>query len=415
MSQANPPNRYDYLNVDDPMFAVIAVDAILSDAIAVGASDVHLHPGVKQWDVLMRIDGVLTPVGQLDRRGENDPVTRMMVLAGLPTYRANQPMEGRLSWPQQDSPSQIPSRPPSDVSSRAADVSMRLGVFPTVHGTRAVVRLLRKSDRFDSLDSLGLSDDVRDALVAMTDRTDGAILLAGPAGSGKTTTLYAMLRRIATATPRRSVVTIEDPVESLIDSISQSELSGAGAMSLAAALKSAVRQDSEVLLVSEIRDPETAHALVQASLTGHLVFSSLHAGDIPSALRRMVQMGVPHHAVRSGVGAIVCQRLLRRLCPDCERGKSERRQSERRQCEKCSDTGYHGRFPVATCVTLDGNDPVGDALAESLERGDSLSEMRRVFTEADEQGRADLRVRASEWVAAGWTDQNEVYRVLGRS
>ena len=233
-----------------------------------------MNPGSDIWEILFRIDGVLVGFGELSRKGDHDPVTRLMVLAGLPTYRDGQPMEGRLKWPDR-------SIAGSDVHG-CQEVSFRLGVFPTVHGARAVIRLLRKDDQFDSLDSLGLHQDARDRLVEMTARTDGAILMTGPTGSGKTTTLYAMLRRIAAGEPKRSVVTIEDPVESIIDSISQSELTSSGELSLASALRSVVRQDSEVLLISEIRDPDTAHAVMHAALTGHLIFSSLHAGDVPS-------------------------------------------------------------------------------------------------------------------------------------
>ncbi len=239
-------------------------------------------------------------------------------------------------------------------------------------------------------------------------QTDGAVLLSGPTGSGKTTTMYAMLRRIAGETPRRSVMTIEDPVETVIDAISQSELDPSSGMTLASALRSAVRQDSEVLLVSEIRDPETAEAALQASLTGHLVFSSLHATDVAASLRRLVQLGVPSYVIRSGVRAIVTQRLLRRLCQQC-RGRSQSNADS--VCEDCLGTGYHGRIPVAQCIRLDGSDPVGEALAETLESGSSATEMRRAAKAA---GAVDLHSLAQTCVDQGITDLAEVYRVLGR-
>ncbi|TWT93920.1 GspE/PulE family protein [Stieleria varia] len=386
-------NRFANLPVHSAQYAVQAIDAVLADAITSKASDIHLQPRADGWEVLYRIDGVLAPVGALARHSDCDPVTRLMVLAGLPTYRDTQPMEGRLNWTSS-----------TVATENDGDVSMRLGVFPSVHGPRAVVRLLRRNDQFDSIESLGLPDRVREQLITMSERTSGAVLLAGPAGSGKTTTMYAMLRRIAGMRPRRSVVTIEDPVESLIDSISQSEINRGGGMTLASALRSAVRQDSEVLLVSEIRDPETAQAVMQASLTGHLIFSSIHAGDIPAALRRLVQFGVPPHAIRSGIGAVVCQRLLRRLCSSCH-GNG---------CDACSDTGYHGRLPIAGALTLDGIDPIGDALADSLERGDSLGAMRQCMVDAAaSSGMDDLRSCAESYVQQGWTDEKEVYRVLG--
>lgn len=380
------------LDPSDPNFAVDAVDLILPMAISRGASDIHLQPRENSWEVLFRIDGVLSVADTLRGGGTSDPVTRLMVLSGLPTYRSGQPMEGRLNW--------------SGDESIGETVSMRLGVYPTVHGPRAVVRLLRKNDSHDSIESLSLTDDVTDQLLELCDQTDGAVLLSGPTGSGKTTTMYAMLRRIAGMTPRRSVMTIEDPVESVIDAISQSELDPSSGMTLASALRSAVRQDSEILLVSEIRDPETAEAALQASLTGHLVFSSLHATDVAASLRRLVQLGVPSYVIRSGVRAIVTQRLVRRICSQC---KAEPDTGSK--CETCLGSGYFGRVPVAQCVRFDGSDRVGDALTELLERGASASEMRVAAREA---GDIDLHTVARAYIDQGVTDEAEVYRILGR-
>ncbi len=365
-------------------FAVEVVDQILRIALQAGASDVHLQPREVGWEILVRVDGVLTSVAKVPGGGPNNPVTRLMVLAGLPTYRSGQPMEGRLQ-------------------SDGDALPMRLGIFPTVHGPRGVIRLLGTGDTFENLESLGLPEDVERTLVETSQQTDGAVLLSGPAGSGKTTTLYALLRRIASSTPRRSVMTIEDPVESVIDCISQSELDSSSGLTLAAALRSAVRQDSEVLLVSEIRDPETAEAAMQASLTGHLIYSSLHASDVAASLRRLMQFGVPMHAMRSGVRAIVSVRLLRRKCEPCEGDLAD--------CDRCMGLGYRGRLPVAQAVRLDGSDPVGESLMNSLEQGASLTQMR---DQALAAGGIDLLGCAQAYVDAGLTDPAEVYRVLGQ-
>jgi general secretion pathway protein E len=349
--------------------------------------------------VLFRIDGVLSIAHTLAGGGASDPVTRLMVLAGLPTYRSSQPMEGRLSWS-------------AGNAAEHPSISMRLGIFPTVDGPRAVIRVLRKDSAHDSIESLGMSEDITAALCDLCNHTDGAVLLSGPAGSGKTTTMYAMLRSIADTVPRRSVVTIEDPVETMIDTISQSELDPSGGMTLASALRSAVRQDSEVLLVSEIRDPETAEAAVQASLTGHLVFSSLHATDIAASLRRLVQLGVPHYLVRSGVRAIVSQRLLRRICDRCRRGAQPITASsgDAEPCPECLGSGYRGRIAIGQCVRFDGSDPVGEAMAAALESGDSAARMRQAAIEA---GADDLHAVANRRIDQGITDNAEVYRVLG--
>jgi general secretion pathway protein E len=405
------------LDPHDSNFAIDVVDRLVPIALQREASDIHLQPRDDGWQVLLRIDGVLTEIARLRGGGPSDPVTRLMVLASLPTYRSTRPMEGRIRWPTKGSE-----------GSSQDEVSMRLGVFPTVHGPRAVIRLLRRDSTFDSIDSLGMSDDIRRTLYELSLATDGAILLSGPAGSGKTTTMYAMLRQIAAMEPRRSVMTIEDPVESVIDSISQSELDPSAGMTLSSALRSAMRQDSEVLLVSEVRDPETAEAALQASLTGHLVFSSVHATDVPSALRRLVQLGVPHYVVRSGVRAIISQRLVRRLCSTCrgESRESESREIKAREtrsptpgiatgtddhCEACLGSGYRGRLAIAQCVRFDGQDRVGEALGEALESGASVDQMRKIAVEA---GGIDLPERGRFAVEQGWTDEAELYRVLGR-
>lgn len=435
------------LNPQDSNFAVEVIDRLLPLAVQSGASDLHLQPREQGWEALLRVDGVLTPLTNIPGGGQSDPVARLMVLAGLPTYRDTQPMEARLHWP---GVTTLAAKHPAAASLSGESeseqapgerISMRLGVFPTIHGPRAVIRLLRRDSEFDSIESLRMPADITAGLQELCHTTDGAILLAGPSGSGKTTTMYAMLREIAAASPRRSVVTIEDPVESVIDSISQSELEPSAGMTLSSALRSAVRQDSEVLLVSEVRDPETAEAALQASLTGHLVFSSLHATDVAASLRRLVQLGVPHYVVRSGIRAIICQRLIRRICHACRPTSPARPDEEachnsdwagittldsttrndesdapdlsaipENACHVCLGSGYRGRMAIAQCIRFDGNDPVGDCLADALEQGKSADKMRQLAFDA---GDIDLWQRGKILVEEGKTDMPELYRVLG--
>tara|TARA_R110002049_G_scaffold2750_2_gene21328 strand:- start:9691 stop:10869 length:1179 start_codon:yes stop_codon:yes gene_type:complete len=379
---------WDDLSPSDPQFATEFVNRILRAAVDLNASDVHLDPRKTQWEVLLRVDGVLSLVGTIPISELTNPVTRLMVMAGLPTYLSGQPQEGSLTG--------VP-----------ADVEMRLGTFPTVHGPRAVIRLLGSKQSFSSVGELGLPADVTSDLMQICDSREGVVLMCGPAGSGKTTTLYACLREIAAAENRRSVLTIEDPVESLIDGISQSQLVPTAGMTLAAALRSAVRQDPEVLLVSEIRDEETADAVLGASLTGHLCFSSLHASDVSGAVRRLAKMSLPNYLLQSGLLAICSQRLLRRLCSDCRRDPQDLAAQD---CATCAGIGYSGRIAIAQCARFDG-DRIGEAIMSALDANQSVSQMQLAARGA---GMMSLADRAWSLVESGVTDKREVYRVLGR-
>ncbi|TWT92248.1 GspE/PulE family protein [Neorhodopirellula pilleata] len=391
----------DARSPSSPQFATEMVKATLDAAIGCGASDVHFQPRSATWEISFRIDGVLQPVESFDRSEESDPVARLMALAGLPSYRGGVPQEGPLRWTTQ----------------HGDEREMRVGVFPTVHGTRAAIRIMDRRESIRDLDQLGFDDNIKVQLQSICDATDGWLLVAGPAGSGKTTTLYACLNRIAShptgphevgsGQPRRSVLTIEDPVESVIDSISQSQLQPMTGLTLASALRAAVRQDAEVLLVSEIRDVETADAVLAASMTGHLCFSSIHAGSIGSTLRRLVQMNLPTFAIQSGLRGILCQRLLRRRCAACE-GRSRITDDA---CHCCHGTGYDGRVPIAQAVTFDGAE-AGQSIFDALVQHRPAHEIDEIATRA---GVESLRTQATRLVEQGQTDEAEVYRVLGTS
>ncbi len=371
------------LGANDPEYAVRLVDRILAAAVLRKASDIHWHPRANHWEILFRLDGVLCPIERAPKSDLTDPVSRLMVLANIPTYKSGQPLEGRLHQAPQG-------------------IEMRLGTFPTLHGIRAVVRLFAASDQLTTIDQLGLSPDVTESLAKLSAARDGAVLLTGPAGSGKTTTLYACLRHIVALAPRRSVLTIEDPIESVIDSISQSQLQPAQGMTLASSLRSAVRQDPEVLLVSEIRDRETADAVLMTALTGHLVFSSLHAGDVTAGLHRLVQMDFPIYSLRNGLRAICCQRLLRRSCTQCD-------VNTRSDCPACGGVGYRGRVAIAELLRLDDGE-AGEAVMQALADGASA---KSLYQTAQRCGMTTLPQRARQLVADHITDEREVYRVLG--
>ena len=367
------------------------VNRCLTAALQLGASDIHLQPRAERWEVSFRVDGVLHEAESFDRNADSDPVSRLMALAGLPSYCSGVPQEGPLRWRSQDGTVR----------------EMRLGIFPTVHGLRAAIRILEPVNEIRSIDQLGFDDVSATRLRAMCDSRDGCLLVAGPAGSGKTTTLYACLSHIATAESNRSVLAIEDPVEAVIDSISQSQLQPASGMTLASALRAAVRQDAEVLLVSEIRDEETAEAVLAASMTGHLCFSSIHAGSIGSTLRRLVQMKLPTFAIQSGLRGLLCQRLLRQTCAACH---DEHDATPDRDCDRCHGTGYRGRIPILQLLDFE-NSSVGAEVFGMLENGCAARQLDELVAEA---GIESLHDQAQQLVESRRTDASEVFRVLGR-
>lgn len=387
--------RTDDLHSDDADFAVRLVDRVIETALTRKASDIHFQPSESRWEIRFRIDGVLSNAIELPRSATADPVARLMVLAGLPAYRSAVPQEASLS---------------STVKTPGfTGVEMRLGTFPTRHGQRAVIRLLGQTGVGGKIADIGLDASVATDLGRMLDRRSGAILWVGPAGSGKTTTLYAALRTIASnESQARSVLTIEDPIESELAGVSQSELNPAMGLSLAEALRSAVRQDPEVLLVSEIRDVETADAILGAALTGHLCFSSMHADDLAMALRRLVQLKLPIPMIASGLIAIGSQRLLRKRCACCEIPGDHDAPSD---CGACQGTGYMGRFPLANVVTIDGS-PVGDAIVDALQNNPTQSHLRQVLSD---HAVPSLPRLAWQAVEEGLTDAAEVYRVFGHA
>lgn len=397
LSVISPASR---LSPADPNFAIEVIQSCLTSAIQCGASDVHIQPRLESWEISFRIDGVLQPVESFPRSDESDPVARLMALAGLPSYRMGVPQEGPLRW-------RSGGTKRNDAGDHnTSDHEMRLGIFPTVHGNRAAIRIMEERESVRQLGELGLDAGTLDRLQTICDARDGWLLVAGPAGSGKTTTLYACLSHIAGGEFRRSVLSIEDPIESVIDSISQSQLQSSSGLTLASAMRAAVRQDAEVLLVSEIRDVETAEAVLAASMTGHLCFSSIHAGTIGGTLRRLVQMNLPTFAIQSGLRGVLCQRLLRRRCDVCDSAPKATK-----DCPRCHGTGYAGRVPISQIVDL--NDPqCGPAIFDALAKQLPASDLDQILEDA---GIESLRCQAERLIEEGVTDREEVFRVLGRT
>ena len=378
--------------------AVEIVDSVLEAARKSGASDVHLIPIESGLEVHWRIDGVLHAIETLREEISANVVSRLKVLAGLLTYRSETPQEGRI-------------QSPGDT-----DVEMRVSTFPTMFGEKAVVRLFAGSGQYQRFETLGLSADVQAGLSDLLMESGGVIMDCGPAGSGKTTTIYACLRELADKFgSQRSLVSLEDPIEAVIPGVAQSQINAAAGFDYETGLKSLMRQDPEVILVGEIRDRVAAETVFQAALTGHLVLTTFHAGSATGAICRLSDMGIEPYLLRTGLLGIVAQRLVRSLC-DCAKESSSGDDLLGLDlaschvsvgCEKCRGTGYHGRLLLAEFLRTESSE-LGRAI---LSRSDA-DELESLAISAGMKTRWD---RAIEAVGSGQTSPAEVRRVFGFS
>jgi type II secretory ATPase GspE/PulE/Tfp pilus assembly ATPase PilB-like protein len=365
-----------------PQDVIALVDDVLAEATRNRASDIHFEPTDDALLVKFRLDGQLQVMERLPRLLAENVVARLKVLAGLLTYRTDIPQEGRLVH---------------TVAGQHAVIDKRLSIFPTIYGQRAVVRLFFQSEELLNLASLGLPQAVHDRIEAFAAGSQGVLLLTGPAGSGKSTTLAALMRTIVLRSPGRSVVTIEDPVEIRIPGATQVQVCPQGEMTFPVALRSLLRQDPEVLMLGEIRDAETARMAVEAGLTGHLLASTMHSGTPAGALIRLLEMGIEPYQVTSSVTTVVNQRLVRRLCPLC---KSEEPAGGFRAegCDACLGTGFQGRVLLAEALTLTSE------VRQALIAGADMRTLERF--------KSSTMVQAAEsLLIAGVTSREEVARV----
>jgi general secretion pathway protein E len=403
----------DSLRKLDPassLYATQIVDSLLAAAQAAGASDLHLQPTPAGLAVRWRLDGVLQKVADISRGGASDVVSRLKVLAELPTYRTDVPQEGRIRLERENVRGAIE---PRTTTTHSSPVEMRVSTFPTLFGERAVVRLFAGEDRFAFVNELRLPQEVETALTRALVETSGAVLLTGPAGSGKTTTAYACLRQIARdSRESRSVVTLEDPIEVAVPGVSQSQVQPGAGFTLATGLRSLMRQDPEVILVGEVRDRETAETLFQAALTGHLVVSTFHAGSAAGAISRLLDMGIEPYLLTSGLKTVVLQRLVRKLC-ECASplatmdtlGLPVSQARQAAACDLCRHTGYHGRLVLAELLP-----PLSGPLRQAILQRNDTSDLAKL---AVSSGMTSIFQRACAAVEAGQTDPTEVRRVLG--
>ena len=359
------------------------VDSLLFRAVQLGASDLHIQPLADRVVIRHRVDGVLD-------RGRDIPVellrplvSRIKVLGRMDVAERLVPQDGRTTV---------------TIGARAVDV--RISTMPTPHGERLVLRLLDSGASLQEFDDLGMPAAIADQFFAAARRSSGIILVTGPTGSGKTTTLYATLRELDAR--ERNIMTIEDPIEYELDTlglpISQSQVNTRKGVTFANGLRHILRQDPDIILVGEIRDAETARVAIQSSLTGHLVFSTLHTNDAISAVTRLIDLGVEPYLVAASLSVVVAQRLVRAACKQCA-GDTEARE----HCAACNGSGYRGRTGVFELLTID------DGLRALISQGASLETLR---AHAISGGMQTLAAAGDALVASGRTTSVEVERVI---
>lgn len=320
---------------------VPAVDCMIAQAVLHGASDLYCEPWKDGLVIRLRLDGVLQDVARLDARHHERIIARIKVLAQIAGYQKGLPQDGRI-----------------DGTRETLERSLRVSMFPTIYGDKAVIRVLDSNQTLPELDALGFSEHVLAGLRNWTERPQGTLLLTGPSASGKTTTIYALLRELLNqATHSRHIVTIEDPVEYRLDGITQSQVHAGQEFTYEAALRAILRQDPDVLVVGEIRDSETAHAAIKAGLTGHLVVSTLHSASATGVFSRLLDMGLEPYLLASSITGVLAQRLVRKVCAGCSTPYiPDGRQLERfglkdagikyargMGCAECSGIGYAKR------------------------------------------------------------------------
>jgi type IV pilus assembly protein PilB len=348
----------DDLEVEDGISdapLVRLVNSVIFQAAEDGASDVHFEPQEDSLLVRFRVDGVLQEVQRIPKRMMAGVVTRLKVLAKLDIAERRKPQDGRISLN-------------AAAAGRLLDV--RVATLPTVEGESIVMRLLDKSKKAPTLTELGLSDEMRAQLELLIRRPTGALLVTGPTGSGKSTTLYAALTEINR--PEVNIITVEDPVEYRLQGVNQVQINTKAGLTFAAALRSILRSDPDIVMVGEIRDGETAKISIEAALTGHLVLSTLHTNDAPQALTRLNEMGVEPFLVGAAVSAVLAQRLARKLCthccemytpsvdellkarvsPDVAAASDGMVFYRKKGCPRCNQTGYKGRIGIYQLLTM---------------------------------------------------------------
>lgn len=380
----------------------ILVNCLVQDATRLGASDLHIEPWENSIAVRARVNGVLTEIAHLPLDLLDKIAMRFKVMANLVTYQAGVPQDGTaIGGPELD------------------NVQLRISIFPTTRGEKIVVRLFDPRDRRFELEGLGFEDSTLQGLRKTLKRTSGLLLFTGPTGSGKTSTMYSSLCHIVQRDGSAvSISTVEDPVEFNLPMVSQTQINPAQEFTYAVALRSIMRQDPEVIMVGEIRDPETAAIAVQAGLTGHLVISTIHSGVSAGAFTRLINMQIEPFMLASSILGVMGLRLVRKVCPNClqvcepppsqlkvvpEALLAEAQFRRGAGCEQCNHTGYSGRHPVSELLVVD--EPFREAVLKKMPTS-ALEEI------AIQQGMRTLWQNGLYRAITGQTTLEEIIRVL---
>jgi type IV pilus assembly protein PilB len=379
------------------------VNSVIAQSVDDSASDIHFEPQAKELMVRFRIDGVLHEIMSIPRRMQNGVISRLKIMAELDIAERRVPQDGRIGL-------MVGGRP----------IDMRVATLPTVYGEKIVMRLLDKSNVMLDLEDLGFAEKALKRFQKSFSKPYGAILVTGPTGSGKSTTLYAALNILNS--PEKNIITVEDPVEYRLTGINQVQVNTRAGMTFAAALRSILRCDPDIVMVGEIRDRETALIAVESALTGHLVLSTLHTNDAPGALSRLTEMGIEPFLTSSAVDAVLAQRLARRLCSQCKEPYTATREMLRKNdfppevcdrddvvlhrakgCSRCNNTGYKGRLGLYEVMI------VSEAIRRLTVERKSADEIGRV---AAAEGMKSLREDGIDKVLLGMTSVEEIARVI---
>ena len=378
------------------------VNYVIFNAVKDGASDIHIEPGEKRLRVRYRIDGVLFEMMNPPHHMHSAIISRLKILSNLDISERRLPQDGRIR---------------AMVHGRKLD--LRLSTLPTAHGEKAVMRILDTRSIQVSLDNLGMDEDNLLLWKRQIDQPHGILLVTGPTGSGKTTTLYASLAQMDTQ--QLNISTVEDPVEYQLGTASQVQVHEKIGMSFAAVLRSVLRQNPDVIMVGEIRDAETARIAIQAALTGHLVLSTLHTNDAPSSITRLINIGVEPYLIGAALNAALAQRLVRRICQHCKvqtppnstmahhlemHGISADQVWDGKGCDKCRNTGHQGRVGLYELLLLD------DFLRDRVASNPNVTEFRRICVE---RGMVTLRDDGFRKVARAQSTVDEILRVTESS